>query len=201
MSTEPPTRTAAPAPLPAPAAARRRLLRRIGAFAGPVLVSGLLVLAVLSSMSDQTVPAAQGACRSRPETVSAIRKDPVLNRRPAAARLGESTEAYSCNTAPPSGPIGFVSNGVVSRRLTTSMTRTEIGAYYADLAGRAGWRPDPSAAGLYSATKPAGGCPWWFVVTSAKGGYAISVYYQPIGVPADDCEWASGKPILIPLTN
>ena len=81
------------------------------------------------------------------------------------------------------------------------MTRTEIRAYYADLAERSGWRPDPPVVGLYSATKPAAGCPWWFVVTTEKGGCGIRVYYQPVGVPADDCAWASGKPILIPLTN
>jgi hypothetical protein len=169
--------------------------------AGPILVGALFVGSVLYATFQKAAPAGQGSCRGRPETVREIRRDPVLNQRPRSTRLSEAIESVSCDTSPTSGPISFVSNGVVSRRPATSMTRTEIRAYYADLAERSGWRPDPPVVGLYSATKPAAGCPWWFVVTTEKGGYGIRVYYPPVGVPAADCAWASGKPILIPLTN
>jgi hypothetical protein len=165
-------------------------------------VSALLLGSVLyAAVQKEAEPAGQGSCRSLPETVREIRKDPVLNQRPKPTQLSDAIESVSCDTSPSSGPIGLVSNGVVSRQLSTSMTNADVRGYYADLAERSGWRPDPSAVGLYSATKPAAGCPWWFVVTAEKDGYGIRVYYQPAGGPADDCEWASGKPFLIPLTN
>jgi hypothetical protein len=168
---------------------------------GPVLVTGLLVAAVLYPIVHPAAPPAQGACRSRPETVRQIRAEPVLNQHPESARLSPAVEGFSCDTSSAGGPISFVSNGVVGRRLTTSSNRAAIRAYYAGLAESTGWQPDQSAVGLYSATKPAGGCPLWFVVSADQDAYAIRVYYQPIGVPADDCAWASGAPLLIPLTR
>lgn len=38
-------------------------------------------------------------------------------------------------------------------------------------------------------------------MTAEEGGYRVSVCYRPIGVPADDCAWASGEPMLIPLAE
>jgi hypothetical protein len=199
MSTDQPTRPPVPETSPTPAAPRRGLLRRIGVVAGPVLVGALLLGAVLYGTLHKVEPAAQGACQRRPETVNAISKEPLLNQHPRSARLGLETDSYSCDTAPASGPLTFPSNGAVSRRLTTSLARADVRAYYSALAERSGWRPDPSPTGVYSATKPDAGCPWWFVVTAGPNGYGLQVYYQPIGVPADDCAWASGKPILLPL--
>ncbi|MFF5288839.1 hypothetical protein [Paractinoplanes globisporus] len=182
---------------------RRGPLAWAGRLAGPVLVSALLVTGVVYQVSHKDDrDDAMGACRGRPETVRAIRAEPVLNQPPRAGPLDEPVEAYSCNTAPPAGDlISFVSNGAVSRRLTTSTSPADVRAYYADLARRSGWTPDDTKAGLYSATKPDGNCPWWFVLSAEKAGFEVSVYYQPIGVPADDCEWASGDPMLIPLTR
>ena len=57
--------------------------------------------------------------------------------------------------------------------------------------------PRKSPVGLYSATKPDGDCPWWFVVIAGKHGYGIMLHYQPIG--ATDCEWKTGRPMIIPL--
>ncbi|MFI5892714.1 hypothetical protein ACIA5D_21650 [Actinoplanes sp. NPDC051513] len=71
--------------------------------AGPILVSALLVAAVLSSLADKAESSAQGACGSRPATVTAIREDPVLNQRPAAVRLSAPISAFSCATSPDSG--------------------------------------------------------------------------------------------------
>jgi hypothetical protein len=201
MSTDPPIPPAVPAPPQAPAAPRRSLLRRLGMLAGPILMSSLLLGIVLYQTMHKDEPVDQGACGRRPETVAQIRKEPVLNQHPGSTRLGEPVDAVSCDASPANGPISFVSNGVISRRQTTSMSQADVRAYYADLADRSGWRPDKSTVGLYSATKPAAGCPWWFVVTTEKGGYAARVYYQPAGVPADDCAWASGNSILLPLTN
>jgi hypothetical protein len=184
-----------------PAAPRRRPLRAIGLVGGPILVSVMLLAAVLYPTWHQADSAAPGACRSRPEATSAIRADPMFNEHPKSAKLGMAIDSFSCNTSAPSGPLGFVSNGALSRSLTTTLTGTQVRAFYAALADRSGWRADEDAAGLYSATKPAGACPLWFVVSARKDGYVLSFYYQPIGVPADDCEWASGSPMLIPLTD
>src|SRR4051794_40145426 len=116
MSADPPTRPASPTPSPAPAAPRRSIPGRIGMAAGPILVSALLIVSVLYAVVQKDAePAGQSSCRSRPETVREIRKDPVLNQRPTSTRLSEATESVSCETSPASGPISFVSNGVVSR--------------------------------------------------------------------------------------
>ncbi|OJF11867.1 hypothetical protein BG844_23870 [Couchioplanes caeruleus subsp. caeruleus] len=171
--------------------------------AGPVLVSALFLWAVLEpTFHKDAASSGRTGCQPRPATVEAIHREPVLSESPNSTRLGMAVESVSCDTSQPGGPMSVVSNGAVSRRLTTSMTTAGVRAYYADLAERSGWEPDRSAVGLYSATKKAGaGCPWWFVVTAEKDGYGIRVYYQPLGVPADDCEWALGKPILLPITG
>src|SRR5689334_1850457 len=93
------TLTSADPPTP-PTAPRRRLLRRIGVLAGPILVGGLFLGAVLYPTLHKSEAAAQGACQSRPATVSAIRKEPVLNEHPAAARLGTPSQSFSCATSP-----------------------------------------------------------------------------------------------------
>jgi hypothetical protein len=183
---------------PAPAVPRRSLGQWVRLLVGPVVAGALFVAGVLYSAWYEPEPS---DCRSRPETVSQIREEPVITRHPKSTRLSRPSEMVSCNTAPDDAPLSFVSNGVISRQLTTSMNPADVRAYYADLAERSGWRPDPFAAGLYSATKPAGDCPWWFVVTAEKDGYGIAVHFQPIGVPADDCAWASGRPMLLPLTD
>jgi hypothetical protein len=81
------------------------------------------------------------------------------------------------------------------------MTGTQIRGYYADLAEGAGWRPDPSPVGLYSATKPAGPCPWWFVVTADQGGYKVRFTANRSACPATTARGPSGKPFLIALTK
>ncbi|MFI7600130.1 hypothetical protein [Actinoplanes sp. NPDC049681] len=184
-----------------PRAPRRTLLRRVGAAAGPIVVSALFLWAVLHAAFAEPTPAADSPCHGRPETVRAIRKEAVFTRSPAGSRLDEPVESYSCGSSPADGPVSFVSNASVTRRLTTSMSEKDVRAYYADLAARSGWRPAGFSTGVYSAIKPAGGCPWWFAVTTAKGGYGIGIYYQPAGVAADDCEWASGRPAIVPLSR
>ncbi|MEV8508450.1 hypothetical protein AB0368_27010 [Actinoplanes sp. NPDC051475] len=169
--------------------------------AGPIVVSALFLWAVALAALDEPAPAAQSPCRGRPETVREIRKEAVFREHPAGSRLSEPVESYSCGSSPSDSPVSFVNNAVVARRLTTSKSAADIRAYYADLAARSGWRPAGFSAGVYSAIKPAGGCPWWFAVSTAKGGYGIRVYYQPVGVAADDCDWASGRPEIIPLTD
>ncbi|GGQ58893.1 hypothetical protein [Couchioplanes azureus] len=171
--------------------------------AGPVLVTALFGWAVAEPAFRKDAASSSGTgCRHRPETVAQIRKEPVLNEHPGAGSLGMDVDSVSCDTSPPGSSLGAVSHGAVSRRLTTTMTQAGVRAYYAGLAERSGWRPDPTTVGLYSATKPAGGgCPWWFVVTSEREGYGIQVSYQPLGVPADDCAWADGTPILLPDAN
>lgn len=192
MSADPPTPPADP---------RRSLLRRIGTVAGPIVVGALFVWSVALAALDDPPPAGQSPCHGRPVTVREIHKEAVFSQHPAGSRLSEPAESSSCGSSPSDSPVSFVNNAVVTRRLTTSMREAEVRAYYADLAARSGWRPAGFSTGVYSAIKPAGGCPWWFVVTTAKGGYGIRVYYQPVGVAADDCDWASGKPEIIPLTN
>lgn len=181
-----------------PAPAGRRIPLR---WAGPIVLSVMLIAALLYPFLHRNEPAAQGACQRRADAVAQIRAEPVLTEHPRAMRLGVPSESYSCDSSASTGMISFVSNGVVSRRLSGSLSRAEVRAYYAELAARSGWRPDEKPVGVYSATKPAGACPWWLVVTAEKNGYGVGVYYQPIGVPADDCEWASGRPMVIPLSR
>jgi hypothetical protein len=176
--------------------------RRIVTVIGPVLVSALLIGLVAHAIlhKDPAGADAAGPCHSRPDAVSAIRRDPILNEHPAAGELGLAEESLSCDSSPSDSPMRFIANGLISRILTTSMTRSAVLDYYASLAARSGWHADPDPAGLYSATKPAGACPWWFELSAMKSGdYVLRVYYQPSGVPATECDWASARPMLIQL--
>src|SRR4051812_554860 len=206
MSTDPPiqpdtpepTNTAATEPSESgtEAARRRGTLGWLRTLAGPILVTVLLIGAVAYPLLNKTAPADEGPCRRRPETVAALRAEAVFTQHPTSAQLGIAGESFSCADSSPSASVlTFISSGVVSRRLTTSLTPAQVRAYYADLAERSGWQTEKSPVGLYSATKPAGDCPWWFVVAAGKHSYNIMLHYQPIG--ATDCEWKTGRPLIV----
>jgi hypothetical protein len=159
--------------------------------AGPVLVSALLVGAVLGGFimsADQDVAEASG-CRADPETVRAIRAAVILIEHPRLTRLDDVEESVTCGS-----PGSF---GMVSRRLTEPPTGTDVGRFYAGLAERSGWKPFEFSSQPYSATKETGGCPWWFLVRAEGDAYRLRVLYQPLGVPADDCAWATGEPLFL----
>ena len=200
MSIQPGTPAPATAAAPESAARRRGPLRWVRVLAGPILVTVLLIGGVAYSMLDKATPAADGPCRSRPETVAALRAEAVFTQHPTRGALDMDSESFSCaGSSPSTSVLTAVSSGVVSRRLTTSMTPAQVRSYYAGLAERTGWLSDKPAVGLYSASKPAGDCPWWFVVTAGKRGYHVMLHYRPIG--DTDCEWKTDRELIIPVAD
>ncbi|WIM93438.1 hypothetical protein ACTOB_005415 [Actinoplanes oblitus] len=166
----------------------------IRVYAGPVVVSTLLVGAVLGGVylrSGDDAAEASG-CRADPAAVKAIRAEAILNQNPRLTRLDPVAEGLTCGS-----PGSF---GSVSRRLTTPPTGTDVAKFYAGLAARSGWKPFEYSNYLYSATKETGGCPWWFLVRAEDDAYQLRVMYQPAGVPMSDCAWATTEPLLLQAT-
>ena len=81
--------TPAPAAAAAPesAARRRGALRWVRVLAGPTLVTVLLIGGVGYSMLDKATPGEAGRCRSRPETVAALRAEAVFTQHPTRGAL------------------------------------------------------------------------------------------------------------------
>ncbi|GAA4609319.1 hypothetical protein BJY16_007269 [Actinoplanes octamycinicus] len=168
--------------------------RWIRSYAGPAVVSVLLIGAVVGGVqlrSGEDAAKASG-CRADPAAIRAIRAEPILTQTPRLARLDDPVEGLTCGT-----PSSF---GSVSRRLTAPPTGTDVAEFYAGLAGRTGWKPFEYSNYLYSATKETGGCPWWFLLRAEGDAYQLRVMYQPAGVPATDCAWATTEPIFLQAT-
>jgi hypothetical protein len=170
---------------------------------GPALVLGLLTAAVgYPLLVAPPGPATVGNCTAKPDTIREIRKDPILTQHPDLTDLGKAdVESLSCGSTSGDGPLQMLAAGVVGARLSGPPPGVDVPAFYTGLAKRSGWRPDTRVSGLFSATKPAPGCPWWFVLTADGDGYRARVYYLPDGAPADSCDWESGNAIVIPLSG
>jgi hypothetical protein len=177
---------------------------RIARWGGPALVVGLLLAAVINPLLvTKPGPASAGGCTAKPDTVRAVTADPMLTQHPASTDLEKAAEeSLNCgdSSSPGSSVIQVLAAGVIGARLS-SPPGINVSSFYSDLARRSGWQADERPTGLFSATKPTGDCPWWFVLNQAKdGGYHLRVYYQPDGAPADSCAWESGDAYLLPLT-
>lgn len=173
-------------------------------WAGPILMAGVLVVGVVASYRaahSDPAPRKLGSCTTVPETVLAISADPMLTRHPAGTGLGEVAEGMlTCNGGTGTGGLEALAAAEVGARLSGSLPEAAVRAFYADLAQQSGWRADERPTGLFSATKPTGDCPWWFVLSSTRDrGYRVQVYYQPAGAYAASCGWADGDAILLPL--
>ncbi|AEV86048.1 hypothetical protein ACWT_5031 [Actinoplanes sp. SE50] len=164
---------------------------------GPVLVFAVLVGIAFYQGNP---PASLNGCTARPDTVHAITEDPVLRQHPHATDLDDAVEeSMTCGGG--GAGLEMPAADVVGAHLSGLASSGTVRAFYADLAQRSGWQPDKRTAGLFSATKPAGGCPWWFVLSAAAGGYHLRVFYQPDGAPADSCAWKTGDAIIFPVTG
>ncbi|GAA4605069.1 hypothetical protein BJY16_005239 [Actinoplanes octamycinicus] len=177
---------------------RRAFVEGVKLYIGPVLL--LTLLAGLGFASKRVDPDKAG-CHADLDAIAAIRAEPVFRQHPKSTDLDEPTESLSCGTVSSAADDGFplLAAGQVSAHLTGSPAGVDVPGFYADLAERSGWRPSPRPGGLYSATKPAGGCSWWFVLQPADRGYQLTVRYQPAGLRDETCAWEDGDAVLIPL--
>ncbi|MGN9804348.1 hypothetical protein [Micromonospora sp. L32] len=151
-------------------------MRRLDVFHSAVVLAALALAvsgcgrlgdAISGDLSDR-------ACHPDPETVAALRQEPVLTRTPPGATAGPTTETVSCGDEPPSF-------GMLDREVTGAGTADDVSRFYADLGRSSGWERFDHGVHVYDAGKPDDTrCTWRLqVVSTAEGTYHVQVFYTP----------------------
>lgn len=118
-------------------------------------------------------------CHPDPETVAALRQEPVLNQAPPGATLSAATETVSCGwNSSKKKNLGMLDGGV-----TGAGAADEVSRFYADLVRSSDWQASgqSTSPSVFDATKSDGtGCSWHLQVReTAHGTYDVQITYTP----------------------
>ncbi|WBB70053.1 hypothetical protein [Micromonospora sp. WMMD812] len=116
-------------------------------------------------------------CHPDPETVAALRQEPVLTRTPPGAVPTSVTESVSCGWDGTHTP----DLGMLEREIAGAGAAGDVSRFYADLARSSGWEAFDQPSHVYDANKSDGtACTWLLqVLSAAEGTYRVRITYTP----------------------
>ncbi|WP_238008295.1 hypothetical protein KZZ52_58445 [Dactylosporangium sp. AC04546] len=155
-------------------------MSRVGVVSSAVVVAALgLSLGGCGRLGDVISETGSARdCHPDPETVAALRQEPVLTQAPPGANLAATTETVSCGWDSP-GPPNL---GMLDSEVTGAGAAGDVSTFYADLARSSGWRAyGQSSSHVFAASKSdETKCSWLLQVRqTAEGTYHVQITYTP----------------------
>lgn len=123
--------------------------------------------------------AAARDCHPDPETVAALRQEPVLHQAPPGSILAAATETVSCGW----DSSKSINLGMLDSEVSGAGAASEVSRFYADLVRSGGWQvyDQSTRPSVFDAVKPDGtGCSWHLQVReTVDGTYQVQITYTP----------------------